>query len=508
MDIKLPLDANLQLAINKATDGGLGLKLNQVIEAKVIESQTMLDTFTLKINDKSVMVQTKLPIDIQPGQSIQLQVTKLLPTPELKLISSLLTPSIKPDSVQNSDELTFTLVNKPPSMPLPTSSPVKNAPPISLPTLVNGQQLQATIVAIAEDKVTLQLVPPVTNSQQTGQPEALLLTLDTKQLVFNTEKTVTSPTFDLSATPLKQGIKIQLEVVKPGDRPVFLVTLTGIDQEQEIIEAFKQLLPIQNSPTPFLNQLQQSLPALLADASIGETLKTLAQKILSSIPTSSQFTDAPKLRQAVNQSGLFMEAKLVELLLAKPNVSLQDDFKVKLGKLIQLLTQELASQTNDKSASVSELLKESLQKAQSAFAKLTLDQLNSLPKEESPKQSWMLELPFFHNAENDSVKIEIERDKTKGGEETQLNWAVSITITPPDLGTIHCRISCYDSSVNTRFWSEAADTVERINAHLDYLKHQFEKKGLNPGFMEAHQGQFSQTDSIKTPMSHLLSEKA
>jgi hypothetical protein len=68
-------------------------------------------------------------------------------------------------------------------------------------------------------------------------------------------------------------------------------------------------------------------------------------------------------------------------------------------------------------------------------------------------------------------------------------------------------VSCYDGSVNTRFWSETAETVDKINAHLDYLKAQFEKNGLTTGFMEAHQGKPLQTHSTKTSTTQLLNEK-
>jgi hypothetical protein len=68
-------------------------------------------------------------------------------------------------------------------------------------------------------------------------------------------------------------------------------------------------------------------------------------------------------------------------------------------------------------------------------------------------------------------------------------------------------VSCYDGSVNTRFWSETAETVDKINTHLDYLKAQLEKNGLTTGFMEAHQGKPIQTNSAKTATSPLLSEK-
>lgn len=479
MDIKSPSIASQQISANKAVVDGLNLRINQQLEAKVADAQTMQDKLTLKIADKTLTVQADRPLTLQSGQSIQLQVVKLVPQPEFKILPSALsqTTSLASDGV----------ILKLASQALTVSSP--SNPGIRLGDLQTGQQLQASIINIADNKISLQLLTGSANSA---------MTLDAKQLLLPN-------TADLkTALPLTTGTQLTLQVVKPGASPTFAVLSTPINNEQKIIDALKQFLPIQASPALLLNQLQQALPNLLTDASLAETLKNLAQKILSGIPISPQLTEPAQLKQAVNESGLFLESKLAELLLGKQDVSLQDDFKLKLSKLIQLLNQELATQADNKS----ETLKESLQKAQSAFAKLTLDQLNSLPKDDSPKQGWTLELPFFHNNAADSVKIEIERDKANSSNNPQKNWTVSITITPPDLATIHCKISCYDGSVNTRFWSEAADTVEKINAHLDYLKQQFEQKGLTTGFMDAYQGLPAQTDSIKTPVPHLLSEKA
>lgn len=511
MDITLPLNANLQMAINKATDAGPNLKLNQVLEAKVIDTQIMLDTLALKINDKTVNIQTKLPITLQPGQTLQLQVTKLVPTPELKIIAATLLQSTGPALQPAFESQNIKQLN----LPAPSNPPANTL----LNQLSAGQTLQATIVAIASDKVTLQIQPapttpssqttvtsalnqPGNNQQATPNPEKLLLTLDAKQLVVVTENSTTAqPTL----TALKAGSQINLQLIKPGSPPTFTLTPVSLDSEQYIIEAFKQLLPIQDSSAPLLNQLRQVLPQLQNEATVAETLKNLAQEILRTVPGKTQLAEPMQLKQAISESGLFLESKLAELLSGKPDVWLQDDFKLKLSKLIQLINQELSTQNDNKLTS--DTLKESLQKAQATLAKLTLDQLNSLPREDSPKQSWTLELPFFHNQTAENVKIEIEHDKARDNDNPQKNWAVSITITPPDLATIHCKISCYDGSVNTRFWSEAAGTVDKINAHLDYLKQQFEKNGLTTGFMEAHQGQPVQTDSTKKSISHLLHEK-
>lgn len=494
MDINLPLSADIQATLNKVADGGLNLKLNQVIDAKVVDTQIMLDTLTVKINNKTVNLQPQSPVTLQADQTLKLQVVKLLPSPEFKIIAALLPNPDSPDQPQTANMPLLKLLN----VPAPANPPLNQ----SRNQLTQGQQLQATVVNLTGDKLTLQLLPAgAAPSQQPVQ-----LTLNTAQIV-TTGRNIATVDTQLNPAILKPGTPITLQALDTGDRPKFSLTPAKLSSEQAIVDALKQLLPIQSSPAPLLNQLQQVMPRLQADASVAETLKQLAREIVLNIPSKTQLNDPGELKRAVDQSGLFLEAKLLELLAGKSDLSLQDDFKLKLNKLIQQLNQELTSQTHDKPKDILELLKDSLQKAQGAHAKLTLDQLNSLPKEESPKQSWSLELPFFHEQSADSVRIEIERDKPGGSENQQQNWAVSITVTPPGLATIHCKITCYDGSVNTRFWSEAADTVDKINGHLDYLKQQFEKNGLTAGFMEAHQGQPKQTDSIKTPVTNLLNEQ-
>lgn len=494
MDINLPVNTNLQLALNKIAPGGLSLKLNQVLEAKVVDTQIILDSLTLKIDDKTVTAQAKLPIPLPAGQSLQLQVVKLLPTPELKVLALLTDELATAKSLPPADLPVLKLVNP----AVPAAQPAKP----ELPQLLNGQQLTATVINLSGDKLTLQIMPAA--AQPSDKP--LLMTLNTQQLVAS-QAPRTTDSQQINPADLKPGTPITLQVTKAGDSPSFVIKTATIAPEQYIKDALKQLLPIQTPPAALLNQLQQVMPRLQANPSVAETLKHAAHEILLTLPSKTLLSDPGQVKKSVDQSGLFLESKLLALLAGKTDISLQDDFKLKLVKLIQLLNQEIGKQNQDNAPDILELLKDSLQKTQSTLAKLTLDQLHSLPKEDIPKQGWTLELPFFHDKTADSVKIEIEQDKAGQSEQAEKSWAVTITITPPGLGTIHCKVSCYDGSVNTRFWSETADTVDKINAHLDYLKAQFEKNGLTAGFMEAHQGKPVPSSSTAPVTTLLLSEK-
>ncbi|WFP51183.1 flagellar hook-length control protein FliK [Methylomonas sp. EFPC3] len=493
MEIKLPLDANLQAALNKVSAAFPELKLNQVLEAKIAVNQAQLNLLTVNMAGKTLTLQTPLPLPFAAGQSLQLQVVKLLPTPEFKLIAPPLPANAKPTTGGEATLLKLTTA----------AAPAAGNP---LPNLQLGQTVPAQVLSVGKQGVTLQLAMPLPASGQiatdnaAGHSPAQPITLDSRQLLEA----------DPAKPALVPGSRIELQLVKAGAPPLFSVSLAPADLEAELVAAaFKQALPQQSSPLLMLNRLDHAVGELIADKTVGETLKHLALQILRAIPDKSALFQPNDLKTAVARSGLFLEAQLAQAGRQQAPPTLADDFKLRLSKFIAQLALELKPAAAEHSASAREpLLRELLQQAEGSLAKLTLDQLHSLPKDDAPRQVWVLELPFLQNGKPDLLELVVEHDRDGNGNPAgQNNWVVSITITPPELATIHCKLSCYDGSVNTRFWSESADTVEKINARLDYLRRQFEEKGLKPGFMDAQQGKPAQEHSpIASPQS-LLSEK-
>lgn len=534
MDVKLPL--TLTPPVQASQDGGLKLQLNQLLEAKVIDTQLMLNTLTLQVADRSVTVQSPSVLELSAGQSLSLRVVKLMPNAEFEIVPS--APGNREAPASPSTKLDGLILRM--TVPLPPASTSAASSAAALATLNTGQPLLAKVISLSADKMNVQLMPSNPGSSiatanlipQTANP---ILSLNLNQLQFNqlndcpaalstnnpalfpegnhpevgASATPSSPKTGGSAlSPLLIGETVVLQCTKPGATPSLTVSLPALGDEQRIREALKQLLPMQTSPALLLNHLLQIQANVDPEASVADTLKRLAQDILRSIPLREHLTEPARLKQAVDQSGLFLESKLAALLSGKPEISLADDLKLKLNKLLDLVNQQSNTATDTPQQRDDTLLKEGLAKLHGALAKLTLDQLNSLPKDESVKQGWILELPFLEQQLADSIELQIERDQTGDAEQRQKNWAVSITITPPELATIHCRVSCYDGSINTRFWSDSADAVDKINSHLDYLRQQFEQKGLTTGFMDAQQGQPNATDNTKPTLTNLLSVKA
>ena len=508
MDIKPSLNTVLP-QLNMRPEFGLGqLKLGQLLEARVVDTQILLNTLSLQVFDKTYQFQTDQFLNLQSGQNLQLQVIKLTPQMEFKAAPLLLASQASNPISPQSEPLTLKLIGQP-ALPQSTTSP------ISLLNRLNpGALLQTSIVSIDNKQLTLKILNPPniqTNplSPSSVTSEGVLITLDRKQLLIEKAniQTNNTDTIDKADKALRIGMQLSLKVSQAGTSPVFQILSADIDAETKIKDTFKQLLPQQPSPPLLIDSLRQLLRQLPVEASVADSLKVLARQILLNLPTPTQLTDAKQIRYHFEHSGLFLEKSLAEVIAGKTPQNLQEDFKFKLSKLLDLIQYELAARPEHEATKEVDLLKDSQQKTQGVLARLTLDQLNSLPKDDALKHSWTLELPFFHIQADDSVKLQIELDQHHAEADTGKNWAVSITITPPELATIHCRVSCYDGTINTRFWSEAIDTVNTINAHLDHLKKQLESKGLISGFMQADQGMPTQTDKPQT-VAALLSEKA
>ncbi len=334
-----------------------------------------------------------------------------------------------------------------------------------------GQIITATVIGLKNNQLQLQI--PTNKSSS-------IISIDKQHLISS------SP--ELSIGALKKGEKIQLEVVKNPDQISFKLLPQPVNSEQKIVDTIKQLFPTQQPPSELINQLLDKLPVIHKNENIPDALKRLAREILNSTP---QLKDVnPKqLKKLFSQSGLFLEANLVQAATSKKSTIDPADFKGLLLKFQQALKQELDIKKDTKAQSTEvNLLKEMQQKTESSLAKTILNQFASLPREDSTRNVWILDLPFLNKENAETVRVEIDKEQQQENTEDRENWTVSVTITPQERETIYCKISCYDQTINTLFWSDNEEVVDEIDQHLDYLKSQLEKAGLNPGRMSANKG--------------------
>ena len=106
------------------------------------------------------------------------------------------------------------------------------------------------------------------------------------------------------------------------------------------------------------------------------------------------------------------------------------------------------------------------------------------------------------------VQIAIEQEKQPQQQQDDPNWSVTIIIAPPLLGVIHCKLSYCENTLNTQFWSDRTNTLELIEANLDYLQQQIEAAGLKSGLLRVNQGLPGSRIKTSHENSRLFDDKA
>ncbi|MDD5112949.1 MAG: flagellar hook-length control protein FliK [Methylobacter sp.] len=478
MDIKLPLSINLTPSkLTLPELAGLKLQVGQPLDAKVVNAliSTAQNAISLKLGNQIVTVQSSQPLNLQPGQNLAVQVTKTTPALEFKVLSPL--PEAK---------------NQPILLALlPQATPVI-------------QQLQAKIIGLTDKQIQLQVLP---NTSSESPQKPIVINIDRASISLPAASSV--------------GQQITIEISKTGKHPEYrLIANTDNPIETKIAALVKQLLPRQSPPIQLLEQLHENLPQLVSSQTLPEPLKKVVLELLQGLPQKEQLFDDQHLAKVIKDSGVFLEAKLPLLiksglfegslkeavlnLLQKapqqadskplPEAGLADtlfksDFKANLGKLLEALKSEINNQNNLAiSNAETDVLKNLQHKTENSLAKIVLDQLVSLPKEDIPKQLWHFELAFMDRETPQTAELQIQMDQEQDQATAINNWSATITITPPGLGAIHCVVNCRDKLVSTYFKTQTSQTASLIKDNLEYLKTQFEEQGLKIGLMSANEG--------------------
>lgn len=299
---------------------------------------------------------------------------------------------------------------------------------------------------------------------------------------------------------LELGQAMRLEVVKTGAVPELKLVLPEQQTPPEQValqQALRQLLPKQQSLSELVNVLRQlsNLPVNKTDQ-----ISAAAQALLSIIPSKEALMSASQLEQAINHSGVFLEAKLANQL------SPEGDLKGTLLTLADSIQKADASHrlpaVNDALAKALPMLSNLsaispnpidnrqllLKTAESAIARIVLDQLAALPQNNETQNVWQIEIPYLNQNHNDAVKLTIKRESHMYTETGQANWSVLLEIKPPELGVMHCKISMVDGKVDTCFWSNNSNTLTEVEQNLKMLSARYQEAGLTTGHLNVIEG--------------------
>lgn len=384
------------------------------------------------------------------------------------------------------------------------------------------------------DIIRTSLPIPSTASSPAQTPTAPALKLgDTLGAVVQARLSATSYLLQLqpsgtsvvaqSETDLLPGAQLKLEVTKLGTTPELKLTANSLPSHAPAAEtphnqALRQFLPKQIELTEFTAGLlaldsntTQSLPA---------PVKQALANVLAAFPQQRELATPPGLMRAMRDSGVFFEARLaaaVGMHSSFPDGDLKGRLLALLSRLqtvraplpvsgsgessethnrplpdtddfiAQLLQDTDPAQAQDADlATRPELAKaDSLaRKVEGALARISLDQLDSLPKPEGAPL-WRLEIPYTADQHSDTAKLLISGEGKRGDGNTGRNWSINLELHPPGLGSFCARIVFAGGKIDTYLWSDQPDTVNLISANSEQLRARLEQAGLAVGHLTA-----------------------
>lgn len=463
-------------------------KPGQIIRASVVNSPQDGQA-TLNIGGNLILAQTRTPL--QPAQILQLEVT----SPAILAVLRLIDITGKPTA------LTLSLPSQPGQWR-------------------NGQQLNASLIAVS------------------GQGRSALLDITGNRI----DAQLSQPATQISGFSVGQTLKLQ--VVNPGTLTALRILTTdtpakGIEKGT-IEQALRNTLPRQTPLAPLLANL-----ALIARHDPANPSLPLPRPVLDSVrnliahlPSPPELATSNGLKQAIQQSGLFLEAHLAQAVQSGPitspsPVNIALDFKGGLLSLLillltatrssprsnplpintppslptpgaQLQAQSHAQATLSPQMTQQQALLELLRHTEGGLARLQLTQLLSSNVDDENRRSWVMELPVRQDERIDLIQLRIEKEKQANNNQQTTHWSINLTFDLEGLGTIEVRVQLINDIISSTFWARREASTALIRENLHTLHTRLREAGLNIGTLTAHQGKPPQDNSASSLPAQVL----
>lgn len=448
------------------------LQAGQVIKAVVL-AQSAEGAVVLRIAGKQIRTQVEIPVT--RGQSLLLKVLEAGAQPVVKLLN----PA---PPAQGASTIALSTANA------------------ALQFLKVGQQFSGSVVAQNGGSVSLRIDNTVVQGQ--------------------------------TRLPLAPGQQLDLQLARGGEKPVLRV-LASASPTDTIAQALRLALPRADGLSGLLKNLGTiARPAAEAPKALPEPVVQAVRQLLQSLPGREQVSTPDGLKQAVLNSGSFLETKLARsVLAAHPQAGagestgaanrplLAADFK---GGLVRILVSLLSAlqggaartpsaaseneplslalspqalrnvshpgQANPRQGQATEqsalrAMLELMRHIESGVARVQLNQINSLPTEDRANPGLTLELPVRHGEQAEVIQLRITRDPQGDAEDPNApgQWCATLAFELETLGPVRARVTVAGQIVSTELWAEREATVELFNRHLDTLHEGLVEAGLVVG---------------------------
>lgn len=324
-----------------------------------------------------------------------------------------------------------------------------------------------------------------------------------------------------------------LSALVQGDQSLRFVPLSGRQDQLAIAQQLLTQQGRQASLPALLGALQQLASAPSADPALSAS----ASRLLASLPDPAQLGDAKAVAQALNNSGAFLEGKL----LAGLGPGVAPDLK---AQLVRLVAQILPSVPGNQALAAATLaqalpalargarglldqvgnrpqpgmfplpsrllqnledtgdLQQLLRLAAAAISRLQSHQLASLQQtgttETGNQQTtWQSEIPLRHGQEFLPVQAKLQREETPEQhadphraqrDPLESLWRIELAFDLPPLGPLQVQAQLSQGRLSGQLWAERPQTARLIDSQLGSLRERLLARGLDVGDLACHPG--------------------
>ena len=319
------------------------------------------------------------------------------------------------------------------------------------------------------------------------------------------------------------------------------LTFVPLSSRQEQLAVTQQWVS-QQSRQGSLDGLLKVLQNLPPSDQTSSALRAAVDKLLAGLPDVQQLSTPKGLAQALANSGLFLEAKL----LTGQNPTLTPDMKSDLLKLIAQLTPGLPANTNLNAIIATNTLAQALPSfvrsalgmlgqvsakplptsfplperllqsqdgegdlehmlrlAAAAVSRLQSHQLSSLEQtgltdDGRLLSTWQLEIPMRNLQDIVPLQVKFQREEAPEKEQPherrdeheprQQLWRVELAFDMEPLGPLQIQAQLIKGSLSSQLWAERPYTASLIESNLAGLRERLLASGLNVGDLDCHLG--------------------
>ncbi|MEO3725555.1 flagellar hook-length control protein FliK [Pseudomonas syringae] len=418
---------------------------------------------------------------------------------------------------------------------------VQQAIASSVATLTRIDTAQLPVGTLLQGKVlTAQVLPQVP-----GQPTVYRSMVS----LLNTALSGTTLSID-SPQPLRIGALLSA-LVQDSQTLKFL----PLSNRQEQLAVSQQLVSQQSRQGSLdgLLKMLQSLPPATDQTS--QDLRAAVDKLLANLPDVQQLSTPKGLAQALANSGVFLETKL----LTGQTPTLAPDMKADLLKLIAQITPGLPGNTNLNAIIAANTLAQALPSfvrnalgmlgqvsakpvpssfplpdrllqslegegdlehllrlAAAAVSRLQSHQLSSLEQtgvtdDGRLLSTWQLEIPMRNLQDIVPLQVKFQREEAPEKQEAneqrreerepkQQLWRVDLAFDMEPLGPMQIQAQLISGSLSSQLWAERPYTASLIESNLTALRQRLLDSGLNVGDIDCHLG--TPPQGIQTRLEH------